>query len=526
MVEKRSQLAEAVLRWFESQGPQGIAATDDELRVTLWNEWLEEATGIPASTALGQLLFEVVPSLVERGFDQYYVAALAGEVKVLSHAFHRYVVPTAPDRVRAEQMPQSGRIVPLTDDGGVIGTMTMIDDVSERVASDRELRGRIATAEAASRLKDEFLATLSHEIRTPLNAVIGWTRILRSKPITDMSTIKRAIEVIDRNASAQLTLVSDMLDVARISSGKVRLEIADVDLAAVVLAAIDVIRPAADAKGVRLVTDLAPHLPVVNGDHDRLLQVAWNLLSNAVKFTDPGGQVTVRLAATGGAVVLSVRDNGHGIDRSFLPHVFERFRQADPSSSRRYGGLGLGLALVKDLVELHGGTVSVSSKGVGEGSEFQVRLPGREAVAATARAGARLPLPPGSGALSGVRVLLVDDDADSVELFGRTVEDANGEVAWVPSVADALARLEGHPERCPHVIVSDIGMPGTDGYSFLKLLRKLPPDCGGALPVIALTAYATPEDRVRALRSGFDDHIGKPFDPDDLVSAIVSAMRV
>ena len=526
MIEPRSQLAEAVLRWFDSQGPQGIVATDGELRVTLWNQWLVEATGIDSATAMGRPLFEVVPSLVERGFHQYYAAALAGEVKVLSHAFHRFVVPTAAGRAHPEQMPQAGRIVPLTADGVVVGTMTLIDDVSERVASDRELRGRIATAESASRLKDEFLATLSHEIRTPLNAVIGWTRILRSKPTMDMATVKRAIEVIDRNASAQLTLVSDMLDVARISSGKVRLEIADVDLGAVALAALDVIRPAADAKGVRLVTDLAPHLPVVHGDYDRLLQVAWNLLSNGVKFTDSGGQVTVRVAVRNASVVLSVTDSGHGIDRSFLPHVFERFRQADPSSSRRYGGLGLGLALVKDLVELHGGTVSVTSPGVGQGSEFQVRLPGREAHVTAAPGGVHLPIPPARGALSGVRILLVDDDADAVELFERTVVDASGQVVWVPSAAEAIARLEGHPEHCPHVIVSDIGMPGADGYAFLQRVRKLAPDCGGALPVIALTAYATPEDRVRALRAGFEAHIGKPFDPDELVSTIVSAAGV
>jgi PAS domain S-box-containing protein len=525
MVESRSQLAEAVLRWFDSQGSQGIFATDDQLRITLWNQWMVEATGITSASVLGQPLFDVVPSLVERGFDQYYAAALAGEVKALSYAFHRFVVPTIHGRV-SEQMPQAGRIVPLTMDGAVLGTMTLIDDVSERVSSDRELRGRIATAEAASRLKDEFLATLSHEIRTPLNAVIGWTRILRNKPSIDMNTVKRAIEVIDRNASAQLTLVSDMLDVARISSGKVRLEIADVDLGAVALAALDVIRPAADAKGVRLVSDLASHLPVVNGDYDRLLQVAWNLLSNGVKFTEPGGRVIVRVAAVDGSVVLTVTDSGQGIDAAFLPHVFERFRQADPSSSRRYGGLGLGLALVKDLVELHGGTVSVASTGVGHGSEFQVRLPGREAHIAAAPGGARLPGPPARGALSGVRVLLVDDDADAVELFGRAIAEASGEVSWVPSVADAIRRLEGHPELCPHVIVSDIGMPGTDGYSFLKLLRTLGPDCGGTLPVIALTAYATPEDRARALRAGFEAHIGKPFDPDELVSTIVRAAGV
>ena len=516
----RAQLAEAVLDWLEGPGSQGVIITDATLRVVVWNQWIASASGVSAGAAVGRPLFDVVPSLVERGFDHYYRGALAGEAKVLSQAFHRFIIPTDSNR-RPEQMPQSGRIVPLMTAGGVAGTMTVIEDVTERVLSDRELRGRIATAEEASRVKDEFLATLSHEIRTPLNAVLGWTRILRARQNLDDATVMRAIDVIDRNATAQLTLVTDMLDMARISSGKVKLEIDGVDLGAIALEAADVVRPAADAKGVRLIADLAPHLPPVNGDRDRLLQVAWNLLSNGVKFTDSGGLVTVRVAPVGNAVVFSVTDSGQGIDKEFLPHVFERFRQADPSSSRRYGGLGLGLALVKNLVELHGGTVKVSSPGKGQGSTFDVSLPAREGQPTSAApASSSEPVSP-QGVLAGVRVLLVDDDVDSAEIFLHTVSRAGAHAIWEKSVAQALARLRLCADECPDVIVSDIGMPDEDGYSLLPQLRALRPEFGGAAPVIALTAYVTPEDRTRAMRNGFDAHIGKPFDTEALIAAIL-----
>ena len=360
----------ALLQWLQDHGDRGVFTTDSALRVQNWNQWLTNSTGLAAREVMGQPLFEVFPALVERGFDQYYAEALSGQVKVLSHSLHRFILPTTHGRTR-DQMPQRGQIGPLFEGMRVVGTVTIVEDVTERVASERELRARIATAEkaraiaeAASRVKDEFLATLSHEIRTPLNAVLGWTRILRSRDF-DRKTVERAVEVIDRNASAQLTLISDMLDMARIATGKVRLDISDVDLCAIALAAIDVVRPAADAKGVKLITELDPRIPAIAGDHDRLLQVVWNLLSNAVKFTDAGGRVTITVNARGGIVRLSVSDTGHGIAPEFLSQVFERFKQADPSSSRRHGGLGLGLALVRELVELHGGDSGAGDKEAG-----------------------------------------------------------------------------------------------------------------------------------------------------------------
>jgi PAS domain S-box-containing protein len=516
----------AMLRWGQEHGDRGAFTTDVALHVQSWNRWLTLVTGVAPQIAIGRPLFDVLPSLVERGFDQYYAEALAGQVKVLSHSLHRFILPTQA-RGAGDQMPQRGQIAPLTDGEQIVGTITIIEDVSERVAVERELRARIAKAEqaraiaeAASRVKDEFLATLSHEIRTPLNAVLGWTRILRSRDF-DKATAQRAIEVIDRNASAQLTLISDMLDMARMSAGKVRLEMTDVDLSAIAVAAIDVVRPAADAKGVRLVADLSPRLPTVAGDRDRLLQVVWNLLSNAVKFTGAGGRVTVTVAPERALVRLSVSDTGQGIAPEFLPQVFERFKQADSSSSRRHGGLGLGLALVRELVQLHGGSVSVDSDGIGLGSTFTVALPARP-VAHAQKAQPSAARPEATGALVGVRILVVEDDADAREIIVRSVTDVGASVTAVASATEALAILRERNDT--DVVLTDIGMPGDDGYAFLRELRRLPNHHGGKLPAIALTAYATKEDQKRALQEGFVAHVGKPFAPMTLISTIARAL--
>lgn len=514
----------ALLRWLEEHGDRGVFTTDGELRVQTWNRWLETATGVTTREIVGRPLFEVFPTMIERGFDQYYAEALSGQVKVLSQSLHRFILPTGAGL--GEQMPQRGQVGPLVDDSHVVGTITIVEDVSERVATERELRARIATsekargiAETASRVKDEFLATLSHEIRTPLNAVLGWTRILRSRDF-DKATVERAVEVIDRNASAQLTLISDMLDMARIATGKVRLDITEIDLSAVALAAVDVVRPAADAKGVRLITDIAPRLPAVSGDRDRLLQVVWNLLSNAVKFTDAGGRVTLSIDVGAHLVRLSVADTGHGIAPEFRSQVFERFKQADSSSARRHGGLGLGLALVRELVELHGGSVTVESAGMGKGSTFVVQLPAQQANS-TATPPRISPSEPVQ--LRGVHILIVEDDADAREIIVRSVTEVGASVTAVGSAAEALTLLREH-QTDVHVVVTDIGMPGDDGFAFLRELRRLPEDCGGSLPAIALTAYASGDDRKRALQAGFAGHIGKPFAPRTLISTIVRAV--
>ena len=363
------------------------------LVVRTWNPWLEAQTGVPASVAVGASLIELYPTIKDRGLDRYYANALAGEVHVLSERFHRFLIPM-PRNIQSiglSEMAQSARIAPLTVGATVVGTITVIEDVTERVVSERELRNQIAAserarnvAEEASRLKDEFLATMSHEIRTPLNAVLGWTRILRTQP--RLKTRDHALEVIERNAASQLRLVEDLLDMARVISGKLRLELKTIALEDVVRAAIDVVTPGAAAKNITISTSFDERRPAINGDFDRLQQAVWNLMSNAVKFTEPGGRVDVQIAASEAMVELTVRDTGQGIARDFLPYLFDRFRQADASASRRHGGLGLGLALVRQIVELHGGSVTASSAGTNRGSAFVVRLP--IASASDGRAGA------------------------------------------------------------------------------------------------------------------------------------------
>jgi CheY-like chemotaxis protein len=336
----------------------------------------------------------------------------------------------------------------------------------------------------------------------------------------DAATIKRAIDVIERNAQSQLTLISDMLDMARISSGKMRLEFARVNMASVVASAMDAARPAADNKNIRLVSDL-PGVPVeVSGDADRLQQIVWNLLSNAVKFTGEGGLVVVSLRADVSGVHLTIADTGQGIDRKFLSQVFDRFKQADTSSARRAGGLGLGLALVKDLVSLHGGRVAAESPGPGLGATFSVQLP--NPITAPASAALKAAAPPAVTTLNGVRVLIVEDDPDAREIAVRSIADAGGQSIAVANAIDAIAALVAASSKLD-ALVSDIGLPGTDGYALLTAVRGLP--SGHArIPAVAVTAYASPADAAKALQHGFTSHLAKPYLPTALVAAIRTAI--
>ena len=422
------------------------------------------------------------------------------------------------------EMAQSARIAPLSVDGQIVGTITVIEDVTERVVSERELRSQIATseharsvAEEASKLKDEFLATLSHEIRTPLNAVLGWARMLRTQP--RMKSRDHGLEVIERNAASQLRLVEDLLDMARVISGKLRLDLKTVDVRDIVGAAIDVITPAANAKNITVATDFGAKPLVVNGDPDRLQQAIWNLMSNAVKFTEAGGHVDVRLEAGETAAVLIVRDNGQGISRDFLPYLFDRFRQADASASRRHGGLGLGLALVRQIVELHGGSIRAESGGVNRGSEFRLRLP-----LATGTVDA--PRPAAAGAapvtLRGVAILLVDDNEDGRDMLSTALREYGARVTAVGTAGEALELLlvSGFT---PDVLISDVGMPDTDGYELIRRVRTSTNANTRQIPAIAVTAYANPEDRIRAVVAGYQAHLPKPVDP-PLVAASVAGL--
>ncbi|HET6151145.1 MAG TPA: response regulator [Polyangia bacterium] len=384
-------------------------------------------------------------------------------------------------------------------------------------------------AEEANRAKDLFLGSLSHELRTPLNAILGWTRMLRSGTLPEEKQ-QRALETIDRNARAQVALIEDILDLSRITSGKMRLTVVPVEIAQVIETSLDTIRPAAQGKGIQLQAVLDPDAGVIHGDPTRLQQICWNLLSNAVKFTPKGGRVYVRLNRTSSHVELVVADTGQGIDAAFLPLVFERFTQADATSTREHGGLGLGLAIVKHLVELHGGTVRAESSGRDLGASFVVRLPiapvravagpsGETPSALTARAeSVDLECPP---ELAGLEVLVVDDEPDARELVKSLLESCQARVATAPTAVAGLERFKARP---PQVLVSDIGMPGEDGLWLIRQIRALPPEQGGNVPAVAVTAYAGLRDRTRVLMEGFTTHLSKPTEPQELLAAVAAVV--
>ena len=393
-------------------------------------------------------------------------------------------------------------------------------EVDERKRMEAERSMLLARERDANRLKDEFLATLSHELRTPLNAVLGWTRVLRSRQVPS-ETMIRALESIERNARAQARLIEDLLEISRIVTGKLRLQMRQADLAAIVSSAVEVVQPAAVAKRIRLIVDLGGRPAVTSGDPDRLQQVVWNLLSNAVKFTPAGGEVHVRLERDNGYVI-TVRDSGVGIDPAFVPYMFERFRQADGSASREHGGLGLGLAIVRQIVEMHGGTVKAYSEGKGTGATFEVRLPSElseKGFAIPRETPASVLPPPREDAqlLDGINVLVVDDEEDARVLLETTLRGYGANVWTATSVDEALETFE---RAAPDVLLSDIGMPVQDGYALIHQIRARAASRGGLTPAVALTAYASPTDRLSTLAAGYQAHVAKPFEPEDVATLV------
>jgi PAS domain S-box-containing protein len=379
--------------------------------------------------------------------------------------------------------------------------------------SEREAR---AEAERNSQMKDEFLATLSHELRTPLTAILGWSQVLR-RGSRDEADLHRGLQTIERNARAQAQLIEDLLDMSSIASGKVRLELLPLSPASIAAAAIEAVLPSAEAKQITIDTDFEAAPGMVAGDASRLQQIIWNLLTNAIKFTPRGGMVAVRVRREADQIAITVTDSGAGIAPEFIGHVFERFRQADATTTRKHGGLGLGLAIAKHLVEQHGGTISASSRGPDQGSSFAVRLPrraGKHDVAAPAYCAA-------PHDLSGMQVLVVDDEDDGRELIRRILHDCHADVLTAGTAAEALALLE---HARPHLLITDLGMPEVDGYGLLEQVRALGPARGGDIPAIALTAFARAEDRMKALSSGFLAHISKPVEPGELIEK-VAALR-
>jgi signal transduction histidine kinase len=386
-----------------------------------------------------------------------------------------------------------------------------------------------AEAERANRTKDEFLATLSHELRTPLTAILGWSHLLRTNRL-DEGNIARALETIERNARSQSQLIDDLLDVSRIITGKLRLELHPVELMPIIEAAIDSMRPAAEAKAIRFELTLDPEASHVSGDANRLQQVVWNLFSNAVKFTPESGSVSVQLERANAHARIIVSDTGQGIDPQFLPFIFDRFRQADGSTTRKYGGLGLGLAIVRHLIELHGGTIEVHSDGIGRGATFTVGLPLRNGQREFEAEADLAPAPSNNGnqtlhyspVLDGLRILIVDDETDSRDLITAVLMQSGAEVQGCETVSEALAAIQAWR---PDLLISDIGMPGVDGYELIRRIRALPAERGGRVPAVALTAYARTEDRMQALRSGYQMHVPKPVEMAELVAVAASLIR-
>ncbi|HEY0006009.1 MAG TPA: response regulator [Pyrinomonadaceae bacterium] len=404
-------------------------------------------------------------------------------------------------------------------------------EVAERKQAEEE-RARLlvreqaarAEAERANLMKDEFLATLSHELRTPLTAILGWIHLIRTNKL-DEDNMLRALDTIERNAQSQKQLIDDILDVSRIITGKLKIDYEPVDLTSIIEATVDTVRPATEAKSLSVQATLDQGSCLVSGDANRLQQVVWNLFSNAIKFTPDGGKVQIRLAADDSHAELTISDTGIGINPAFLPHIFDRFRQADGTTTRKHGGLGLGLAIVRHLVELHGGTIKASSEGEGKGSTFVVKLPlaaprVNRAPETEQTQQADKPCPPLLGnpvTLKGLRILVVDDEFDTRELIAAVLSQCGAEVRHDGTVEEAILTVESWS---PHLVLSDIGMPEEDGYSLIKRMRELDPQQPTRIPVIALTAYAGAEDRQRALDAGFQLHIAKPIEPEELVAAV------
>ncbi|HMG33322.1 MAG TPA: ATP-binding protein [Blastocatellia bacterium] len=435
---------------------------------------------------------------------------------------------------------------PLMVEGNVIGViqaaserpghfkendLRLLQLVADRVALaieqtrlyESEQRARLA-AESANRIKDEFLATVSHELRSPLNAILGWVQLLRDGNL-DERAAARALETVERSARAQARIINDLLDVSRIITGKLRLNICPIDVTRIVDAAVEAVRPAARAKEIELQVDRPDGATIISGDPDRVQQIVWNLISNAIKFTPNRGSVRVSLTRANSHVHIEVSDTGVGIARAFLPYVFDRFRQADGSSTRKQGGLGLGLAIVRHLTELHGGSVEVESAGEGKGATFTVRLPVvcvESRVADESLKEASVYTPVTTISLEGIRVLLVDDDPDARELVEAILSHSRVDVISVGSVNEALSILESDDDWQPDVLISDIEMPDLDGYSLIQRLRKLEENRAGNIPAVALTAYSRVEDRMSALAAGFQIHVSKPVEPAELLTVVAS----
>jgi PAS domain S-box-containing protein len=518
-----AQAARALLAAVVDSSDDAIITKTLDGTITSWNTSAGRLLGYTATEMIGQSITVLIPP--ERREEELHIIENLRAGKRIEH--YETVRVTKDGRLIEVALT----ISPVRDQTGqIVGASKILRDITERKRIERELqethaeRDQILESERAARgqaerlsaSKDEFLALLSHELRTPLNAILGWTEILRRASSTH-ADLEKGLVVIERNVRAQTQLVDDLLDMSRIISGQLRFDVQPVMPYAFVQGAIESARPAANARGVRLEGILDPAAGPVSADANRLQQVVLNLISNAIKFTPRGGHVQVTLERVNSNIEICVADSGIGIQPDFLPHIFERFRQADATTTRKHGGLGLGLSIVKHIVELHGGTVAANSDGEGRGAVFRVNLPlAVSQLGEHPRSSQRLSVPWVNADLSNIKVLIVDDDPDSRDLVHRLLADCGATVTGAASAAEALTAT--HNQR-PDILISDIGMPEIDGY---QLLRSLRTNSEIRCPAIALTAFARPEDRTRALLAGYVAHVAKPVEAAELIATVAA----
>ena len=540
-IPEELERARALLAAIVAYSEDAIVSKTLDGIVTSWNRAAEQLFGFSADEMIGQSITRIIPEHLQHEEVDILAKLRKGE------RIERY--ETTRVRKDGQKVEISLTVSPIRDSRGrIVGAAKIAHDVTARRRAERQLQEREAElskllsereffleseraarseAEKLSRLKDEFLATLSHELRTPLNAIQGWAVLLRERRVSRPEDYDRGLETIERNVRIQTQIVSDLLDMSRIISGKVHLEVQPLYLHEVVSQAIEAVRETARAKNVRIQPLLDSHIGLVRGDPNRLQQVLWNLLSNAIKFTPSGGRVQVVLQRVSSHVEISVEDTGIGIRSDFLPFVFDRFRQADPSTTRHYGGLGLGLSIVKSLVELHGGAVQVKSPGENLGSTFIVALPISHTRADSVATGHASPADSLESVdlprLDGIRVLVIDDEEDGRVLTARILEGQGAYAVCASSGAEALDVLS--KERFD-IVLSDIGMPDMDGLELIRHIRRLDKSRPGPLPAIALTAYARTEDRQRTLLSGFHMHLSKPIEARELIASISGLLHL
>jgi PAS domain S-box-containing protein len=487
---------------------------DERGRCTFMNPAAEALTGYSFAEIRERPLHEVLlPS--EPGGAECARKLREGALRAHECVIARKGGARFPAQCTASTIVAEGRAPTMVVEVLDLTAQKRIEDEREHLLeSERAAR---AEAERASRQKDEFVATVSHELRTPLNAILGWAHLLR-RSASAADQLEKGIDSVERNARLLAQLVSDLLDVSRIMSGKIRLELAPIELASIIEAALEEMRAIAEAKGVALHVAEAPADAVVLGDAARLQQVVWNLMSNAIKFTPRGGRVDVAITRREAQIALTVSDTGQGIAPEFLPHLFERFRQADSSAARQHGGLGLGLSIVKNLVELHGGRITAASAGAGRGATFTMELPAYAAEGTGLASYARVARS-GAGGLEGAKILVVEDEPDARDIITRVLAECGASVTAAASAPEALRSLDA---ECPDILVSDIGMPGMDGYQMIRRIRTEYPSPVKDLPAVALTAFARLEDRAQAIAAGFQEHLPKPVAPSDLVVTVTS----